>query len=84
MEDPESFGAAGPATPSSVATAVTSPHHRRDQQAFVWSRVHINPSVSASSSGNGEVLVGTVVPPPRSGAASVVVQDKVRPFRVIF
>ena len=76
MEDPESSGAAGPAAISLPDSSTSVSPRSREQQAFVWSRVHINPSVSNSE--DGETIVTNVVPPPRSGAASVVVQDKVR------
>ena len=76
MEDPENSGAAGPAALSLPDSAITpSPHRSREQQAFVWSRVHINPSVTTAE--DGETIVANVIPPPRSGAASVVVKDKV-------
>lgn len=79
MEDPDRFGAAGPAAASSVSTTSTlSKTRQHHQQAFVWSRVHINPSTSSNAS--GELITTTVVPPPRSGAASVVVQDKLYVF----
>jgi hypothetical protein len=84
MQDPERFGAAGPAVaPAAVSvSAVNLPssfpsrHHyyQHDQQAYVWSRVHIHPSVSS------EGVATTIVPPPRSGAASVVVQGKLYIF----
>lgn len=82
MHDPERFGAAGPAAPTSshataTSTAGTNPRRlQHDQQAYVWSKVHINPSVSGIP---GEAAQ-TIVPPPRSGAASVVVQDKLYVF----
>ena len=76
MEDPENSGAAGPAALSLPESGATpSPHRNREQQAFVWSRVHINPSITTTE--DGETIVINVVPPPRSGAASVVVKDKV-------
>jgi leucine-zipper-like transcriptional regulator 1 len=77
MQDPERFGAAGPAVPtasdesSSSSSTPRCRSHQHDQQAYIWSRVHMNPSIAAG---------GTVVPPPRSGAASVVVQDKLYVF----
>ncbi|KAG7346391.1 galactose oxidase [Nitzschia inconspicua] len=79
MHDPERFGAAGPAAPTAVAAGGTSTPrrlHHHDQQAYVWSRVHVNPSYSGVP---GEAAQ-SLVPPPRSGAASVVVQDKLYVF----
>ena len=46
-------------------TASIAPQHR-DRQAFLWSRVHLSHD--------------SINPPPRSGAASVVVQGKVSYF----
>ncbi len=63
---PESLGAG----PTNLASAVAAPTVRRDQQSFLWSRVHVNPSHSETS----------VVPSPRSGAASVVVDNKLYVF----
>lgn len=47
-------------------TAVIAPRMHRDRQAFLWSRVHLSHE--------------SIVPPPRSGAASVVVQGKLYMF----
>lgn len=63
---PESLGAG----PTNLTSAVSTPSVRRDQQSFLWSRVHVNPPHSETS----------VVPSPRSGAASVVVDNKLYVF----
>eukprot|EP00980_Cylindrotheca_fusiformis_P017849 scaffold5653_cov147-Cylindrotheca_fusiformis.AAC.11 len=47
-------------------SGVTIPRMHRDRQAFLWSRVHLSHE--------------SIVPPPRSGAASVVVQGKLYMF----
>jgi hypothetical protein len=55
------------AGPPNVAPAVT-PRMHRDRQSFLWSSVHL--------------FHESVTPPPRSGAASVVVQGKLYMFGV--
>ena len=42
--------------------------HRRDRQSFLWSKVNLSDE--------------SILPPPRSGAASVVVQGKLYMFGV--
>ena len=49
-------------------TASIGPQHR-DRHSFLWSRVHLSHD--------------SITPPPRSGAASVVVQGKVRNLVVV-
>ena len=69
----ESLGA-GPPSPTSIlrgamsSTPSSSSPHRRDQQSFLWSKVNLSDD--------------SILPPPRSGAASVVVQGKLYMFGV--
>ena len=57
----------GAGPPSPSSISVSSPH-RRDRQSFLWSRVNLSHE--------------SILPPPRSGAASVVVQGKLYMFGV--
>jgi hypothetical protein len=56
------------AGPPSNSPVATVPRMQRDRQSFLWSRVHLSHE--------------SCVPPPRSGAASVVVQGKLYMFGV--
>jgi hypothetical protein len=68
-------------------------HRFQNNQAFVWSRVHVNPSTKHPQQQqqqqrrggegvmNGPITASTTcIPPPRSGAASVVVGSKLYVF----
>ena len=66
-DNTESF-AAGPPSPSTFGVGASSIIHRRDRQSFLWSKVNLSDE--------------SILPPPRSGAASVVVQGKLYMFGV--
>ena len=56
------------AGPPNAAPLSMVPRMQRDRQSFLWSRVHLSHD--------------SHIPPPRSGAASVVVQGKLYMFGV--
>ena len=66
--DPESYGAG----PSSQFVPITGPSLDDDQDSFRWTRI------SYEASDNNEEQI--CLPPPRSGAASVVLKDKLYIF----